>query len=497
MGAADFFAALRREATAVAPQYGLDPTELLHTMIMAAALEGGIGESPDVGDEGNSWGRFQFNFNGGVGASLLQQGIPREQIISDDFQARYWTPVVAGELAKVKQAGGSGVNAMAQAIFQAERPYRMYTPDRVAGANNSAAQISQGYYADGTGAAGGAMPGGGRALSMNETEYFEKRRRYLDLIKKVSPYFYEDGSLTEYAQQGLESRDPKIMQALAGMDPNLLAEMMSLNVELSMFEDERDAAGTSPDDIRQWYDFINKNDPRAIDAANAAEKYTREYQLRTEAGALAQNAVQAQLETVQTAGNQEADLAKRAANGEPRGGFRLAFPSRIKSGDELFQESYDRLKKNLPEFVPAPYPQMPPPPSATGGTRLPPAPPQTPVSTTGGILGLTEGGMNFPNGSPGAPAYDPSQPFGAPAQAPYQRPALSPPAGSGSLVSRFGWGSGRKPEMQPVAATQPAGGGGGGGSSINTRYGSIPLPDVGGTASRLTGNLFKRRRRLF
>jgi hypothetical protein len=137
----DFLDALNKTVPRVAAQYGVDPIALLTTMVMAAHLEGGLGDQAGVGDNGASVGRFQYNTAGGHGSTLLRQGYTREQIADDKFQVEDWTPIVARELAAALKSGLTGVDAYRQAIYKAERPRDMYPDDRVYSAANEAERL--------------------------------------------------------------------------------------------------------------------------------------------------------------------------------------------------------------------------------------------------------------------------------------------------------------------------------------------------------------------
>ncbi len=142
MGLATFQSAVKTAAAKVAPQYGLTPAELEYALLTDAHLEGGHGDTAGVGDGGYSVGRFQYNTAGGHGSSLINQGYTKSQIADDTFQANDWAPILAQTLANAKKSGLSGGDAIAKAIFDAERPAEMYPAARIQAALGASAGLT-------------------------------------------------------------------------------------------------------------------------------------------------------------------------------------------------------------------------------------------------------------------------------------------------------------------------------------------------------------------
>ncbi len=106
-----FVAAAKAQAQLVAPQYGLDQNELAAALIANAYMESGASDTTGAGDRGYSLGRFQLNTtsgSGGHGEKLLKEGVTREQLLDDEFQAQYWAPILAKSLQAVKAQGYQG-----------------------------------------------------------------------------------------------------------------------------------------------------------------------------------------------------------------------------------------------------------------------------------------------------------------------------------------------------------------------------------------------------
>lgn len=177
--------------------------------------------------------------------------------------------------------------------------------------------------------------------SVEDSQYWEKRRRYNALS----------------SQYGLWLEDPDLARQLKipQPDPSIIQEMMALDAELADYEDTYGAGGVSVTDIKNAYDIFNQSDPRAIDAENAAAKYNREYGTRYDAAQLGQDAVKDQLAHVKEATDSQQAFIDSAAGGAPRLAGAVALPAKLKSGDELYQESLDRLTKNLPAVPDMPY----------------------------------------------------------------------------------------------------------------------------------------------
>ena len=86
MALSDFLVAARRVANDVAAQYGLSADELYLLALTAAGLEGGLGETAGVGDNGHAFGRFQFNNLGGWGSTYEAQGLTPQEYGADGDQ---------------------------------------------------------------------------------------------------------------------------------------------------------------------------------------------------------------------------------------------------------------------------------------------------------------------------------------------------------------------------------------------------------------------------
>lgn len=335
MALAQFLAAVRAAASSYAPDLGLDPQELEIALLTAAGLEGGLGENAAVGDNGASVGRFQFNTNGGHGATLINQGYTREQISDDQFQAMHWAPILGAELARVKKLGGSGAAAVKQAIYNVERPAEMYPDNRF---QTSYAQ------AGGTGS-GGILGGAGMPTSDSAAKYWENRREYNKLNAQYG-IFFENPDLA--ARLGMKA-EPAALQAA-------YQRLTEIGGELTDYEDALEASGgVTGDDVMRAYDFYNKTDPLATEAENSANRYAREYQQRSLATQVASDELTNQLDTYKAA----VDSQSIDRSTTPTPGAFLATPAKIESGANLFAKALENIKKGLPEVTDMPSPLRP------------------------------------------------------------------------------------------------------------------------------------------
>lgn len=152
MALSEFLGASKAAAARLAPQYGLTADELYRALVVNAGLEGGLGETPGVGDGGKSHGRFQFNTAGGHGSTLLAQGWTVADFYNETKVVDHWAPYLAQSLAEAKGKYGDTPEAVRQAIFTVERPAAVYSAERF-----------NGLWQQAGGA--GAVQGGGTAVT--------------------------------------------------------------------------------------------------------------------------------------------------------------------------------------------------------------------------------------------------------------------------------------------------------------------------------------------
>jgi hypothetical protein len=208
-----------------------------------------------------------------------------------------------------------------------------------------------------------ATSSGGGSSKVEDTQYWEKRRRFNQLT----------------AEYGLWLDNPDLARQLKipQPSPEIVQEMLALDGELADYEDNYQA-GNSPSEIRSAYDFWNSTDPRAIDAENAANKYAAEVQKRQDAASLAGDLLSNQQKMLAEATDSQQKFIDSAAGGAPRLGFATAMPAKVKSGEELFAESLQRVSEGLPDLPSKPYPMRPNSLDSilSAGKKRPPQPPQ-------------------------------------------------------------------------------------------------------------------------
>lgn len=144
MSLAEFLSAVARVSPQIAPQYGLTPQELQIALITTAAVEGGLGERPGVGDNGQSFGRFQFFTGGGHGTTLLNRGWTIEDFYDETRVVEHWAPHMARAIANAKKQGFTGGEALRQGAFALQRPFAIYPAERWNTALRRATEIAGG-----------------------------------------------------------------------------------------------------------------------------------------------------------------------------------------------------------------------------------------------------------------------------------------------------------------------------------------------------------------
>ncbi len=136
-----FLQAVKENAAKLAESTGIPQAEIELLLITNAALEGGAGETTGVGDNGRSFGRYQFNTTPGSrghGEVLMLQGWREDDFLDDAKVVAYWAPIVVAEYQKQLADGVTGGEAMRQAIFEAEDPFEIYPVSRFKTAINTA-----------------------------------------------------------------------------------------------------------------------------------------------------------------------------------------------------------------------------------------------------------------------------------------------------------------------------------------------------------------------
>ena len=116
------------------------------------------------------------------------------------------------------------------------------------------------------------------------------------------------------------------------------------------------------DDILRKYEFWNNTDPALIDAQNTANAYARDLTLRQEAADISANLLREannmQIEAVKNRQEHfKVDPISGSMSRQP--GSSLVPRLKVPTGDQLFDEALTKLKANLPEVKPIPYPERP------------------------------------------------------------------------------------------------------------------------------------------
>lgn len=214
----DFLAAVAEASKKYGPQYGIDPKELQLALVTTAGLEGGLGDTPGVGDNGQSYGRFQFHTGGGHGSTLLNQGWTIEDFYNDAKVVDHWAPLLAGTLASMKQNGYEGGEAIRQAAFALEKPAAMYPADRFNGVIQQASGLIGGAPVSGS--------SGGSAFGAEGGEVDTIRKKLQTRVSDALDAYQASGDPQAYAEFQSALSDLAYFEDSApeGSDPNKAAQ---------------------------------------------------------------------------------------------------------------------------------------------------------------------------------------------------------------------------------------------------------------------------------
>lgn len=149
-----------------------------------------------------------------------------------------------------------------------------------------------------------------------------------------------------------EQPDPATGQVV--MSEEEFNRFVTLDRQVKAMEDEWEFAyeneGSLDDAIRRAT-FEYETDPRVIDAQNAAKRWAREMEIRSEAASLANERLRTSREQQRTAIEQT--NAARAA--PAMGQLAMAPRKTLPSADELFEEAIAKVREGLPEVPDMPY----------------------------------------------------------------------------------------------------------------------------------------------
>ena len=313
MGIQDFLLAVATASQKYAGVYGLDPKELQFALLANAGVEGGLGDTTGVGDGGYSFGRYQLNTtpgSDGHGESLLKQGYTLEQITDDAFQANYWAPHLAKNLAAVKAAGYTGGELLRQAVFQAEQPFEMYPAERF---NASLAQAS--------GLMGGAprvSQAGGNAV---DGDIVSQSRAALQ--KRVSD------AIQKYGQTNAEADYMELQKAL---------------FDLGTFEDAQPAGGGDNDPAQKAFDNAIK-----LGDFNSKEA-DRLYSRWRDKNAMARDAAVGQIESANATNEAQSKLTQTIFDQGPQSSGKTLLPPRYEDALARWNEKFGAGNEPAPSF---------------------------------------------------------------------------------------------------------------------------------------------------
>lgn len=174
---------------------------------------------------------------------------------------------------------------------------------------------------------------------------------------------------------------------LSGIDPNfppadyqqLLQEYSQVAADIMRFDAAKEQGGADWDNELARLDYLNANDPRRIDAENAANRWAREQTINQQAMADTANEMAQQRLNQDSAETSSNNYKSQSVFSGPMT-FRVASTD-LPTEEEVFADSIAKASRNLPEVPDLPYAQ--PLPSAFGKSPSYVAPPATGNSPTG------------------------------------------------------------------------------------------------------------------
>lgn len=364
----DFLDAVSSSSQRYASQYGLTPEELQIALITTAGLEGGLGDTPGVGDGGQSHGRFQFYTGGGHGSTLLNQGWTIEDFYDDRKVVEHWAPLLAQSVANAKAQGYTGAEAIRQGAFALERPAAIYPVERFNSVLSQATGLAGGAPIPPS--AGGDAPGtqGGGAFDLSQfdipalpfstADYYGKLARWNALDRALGQYeadweAYAD-ALSEYeSSSGFDLAGNPIAppeEPVSPLTPEEEAEYYSLSDALDQWEGIYDQQGQDLDRLLTLLDHYSDTDPRLIDAENAADRFNREYDIRQQARQMADTQYTEETE------RQKAAVESTAAFMRKETPSAMVPYKKLTPYAEFFNQARETVAAGMPEVPDKPYP---------------------------------------------------------------------------------------------------------------------------------------------
>lgn len=150
--------------------------------------------------------------------------------------------------------------------------------------------------------------------------------------------------------------NPNQFTPVAGADPNLLNEFFTLSGELRDYEKKRDSWSQDWNTYLETLDYSNKNDPRVIDATNAANDWNRKFSVNQQAAGDTTNDMQEQRATQAQALDSSAKWRQSNHFDSPLG---FQVPStNLPTAEEVFKKNVDRISGGLPQVPGLPYSQQ-------------------------------------------------------------------------------------------------------------------------------------------
>lgn len=203
------------------------------------------------------------------------------------------------------------------------------------------------------------------ALPFSTADYYTKLARWNALDTALKPYLQDSGNprpgidgffdpdygyVVRVPSGETDEYGNEMMSEFVAMDPASYKEYTSLTSELDNWEGTYTKQGADLDRLLTLLDHYSKTDPRLIDAENAADKFSRELDVRQEA----RQAATAQYQEQTDRQNAAFDQNNAMLAGQTR--MVMAPALKLTPYEELYAKARDMVASGLPEVPDKPYP---------------------------------------------------------------------------------------------------------------------------------------------